>query len=300
MLRKLNRQLLTIVAKLLLLVSALSASSAYGEVTVVDDMGLRVTLKQPAQRIISLSPHSTEMLYSAGAGDKVVGVVSFSNYPEAATRLPQVGGYRQIDLEAVLALQPDLVVGWHSGNPKVAIERIRSLGIPVYLTEPRAIEQIATNLERLGSLTGSAFVAKAKAGDFRARLQFLQQTYQHRTPVSVFYQVWNEPLMTINGEHMINSLIELCGGKNVFSELPAIAPTISRESVLAANPEVIVASGMNEERPDWLDHWRKWSGLEAVRRNNLFFVPPDLLQRQTVRVMDGAEQLCSHLQTARR
>ena len=275
------------------------ATPVWAELSVIDDMGKTVTLKSPAQRIVSLSPHSTEMLFSAGAGDQVVGVVSFSNYPEAATRLPHVGGYRQIDLEAILALQPDLVVGWHSGNPKVAIDRIRGLGIPVYLTEPREIEQIATNLERLGVLADSAEQAKAEAMDFRARLQYLQKTYQHRKPVRVFYQVWNEPLMTINGDHMINSLIELCGGQNVFSDLAAIAPTISREAVLAADPEAIVASGMNEQRPDWLDHWRQWSGLEAVRRNNLFFVPPDLLQRQTVRVMDGAERLCRQLQTAR-
>ncbi|MEH6813592.1 MAG: cobalamin-binding protein [Motiliproteus sp.] len=276
-----------------------SVDSAVAEITVTDDIGSRVQLQQPTRRIISLAPHATEMLFSAGAGDQLVGVVSYSDYPEQAKTLPRVGGYRQLDLEAIIALQPDLVVGWHSGNSKESIERLKSLGVAVYLTEPKTLEQIASNLERLGKLTGTETIANSAALNFRTRLQSLQETYQGRSAVRVFYQVWNQPLMTINRNHLINHLIELCGGVNVFADIDAIAPTISRESVLAMNPEAIVASGMGEARPEWLDDWRSWPGLEAVRSNHLFFVPPDLLQRQTVRVMDGAEQLCQHLQTVR-
>ncbi len=288
---------------LLLVLLVFSAGPAAADpeqsLRVRDDTGRVVQLPRPAERIVSLAPHVTEMLYSAGAGELIVGAVSYSDYPPAAKAIPRIGGYRQLDLEAILALQPDLIVAWQSGNGDANLDSLRRFGIPVYLTEPRQLEQIASNIERLGTLTGSAQVAHAATVDFRRRLQTLQQRYRGSRPVRVFYQVWNEPLMTINGDHLINQLIELCGGVNVFAEVPAVAPTVSLEAVLARDPEVIVASGMGEQRPEWLDQWRHWPGLTAVKRDNLVFVPPDLLQRQTVRVMQGAELLCQALRVAR-
>lgn len=268
-------------------------------VTVRDDVGNTVELARPATRIVSLAPHVTELLFAAGAGAQVVGVVTYSDFPAEAQRLPEVGSYNNIDMERVAALRPDLVVAWSSGNRDAHLDKLRALGIPVYLNEPRTLDDVPRSLETLGKLAGSEVAAQRSADDFRARLATLESTYRERPRVRMFYQIWNQPLMTINDAHLISDVIRLCAGENVFGSLDQLAPRISEEAVLAANPEAIVASGMGEARPDWLDSWRRWPALDAVRHDNLFFVPPDLLQRHTPRILDGASQLCKQLDTAR-
>lgn len=272
---------------------------AGAEIRVADDAGREVVLQKPAMRIVSLAPHATELLFAAGAGEKIVGAVSYSDYPPAAEAIPRVGGYKSVDLERVLALQPDLVIAWHSGNGEPLIERLRALGLTVFASEPRRIGDIARSLERLGELAGSQRAADSAADKFRARHEALKQRYSERPPVSVFYQIWNRPLMTVNGEHLISQVIELCGGRNVFEKLPVLTPTVDVEAVLAASPEVIVASGMGEERPEWLGEWRRWGSLPAVKRDNLYFVPPSLIQRHSPRILEGAERLCLDLEQAR-
>lgn len=264
-----------------------------------DDGGNTVVLPHAATRIISLAPHVTELLFAAGAGAKVVGVVAYSDFPAEAQALPQVGSYNNVDMERVAALRPDLVVGWSSGNRDTHLEKLRALGIPVYLSEPHTLEDVARSLEALGTLAATEAVAQRAAHDFRTRLAALADAYRERPKVRMFYQVWNQPLMTINDTHLISDVIRLCAGENVFGSLDQIAPRISEEAVLAANPEAIIASGMGEARPDWLDGWRRWPTLEAVRHAHLFFVPPDLLQRHTPRILEGATQLCAHLDTVR-
>lgn len=272
---------------------------AHAGIEVVDDTGRTVTLKRPAQRIVSLAPHVTELLFAAGSGDRVVAAVTYSDYPPAARDLPRVGSYNRFDVERVLAFDPDLVVGWASGNPQASLERLRHLGLTLYVTEPRALESIADNLERLGHLAGTADTAAQAAQEFRARYRELRERFAGRPSLGVFYEIWNDPLMTVNGEHLISAIIRGCGGRNVFADLPAIAPRISVEAVLARDPEVIVASGMDEERPEWLDEWQRWPELTAVRRGNLFFIPPGILQRHTPRVLDGMAHLCRALEDAR-
>jgi iron complex transport system substrate-binding protein len=240
------------------------------------------------------------MLFAAGAGERVVGAVDYSDYPEAAQRIARVGGYTRIDLEAVAALRPDLVIGWQSGNREGDLARLQALGIPVYLSEPRNLEDVARNLERLGQLAASEPAAQAAASAFRARREHLAATYSARDKVRVFYQIWDRPLMTVNDHHLIADVIRLCGGANVFGEVAHLTPTIGVEAVLAANPEVIVASGMGEARPEWLDQWSRWPQLEAARRDNLFFIPPELIQRHTPRILDGAARLCGQVETARK
>jgi iron complex transport system substrate-binding protein len=286
----------SMVAGLLLLALAECGLAA---VVVTDDTGRRVELEQPARRIVSLAPHVTEMLYAAGAGDRVVAAVSYSDYPEAAKELPRVGAYNRFDIERVLAHEPDLVVGWQSGNPGVSLEKLRQLGTSLYITEPRSMEAIATNLERLGHLAGTAGAAADAAAEFRREYRALRGRYADRPPLDVFYEIWNDPLMTINGEHLISDIIRGCGGRNVFGDLPAIAPRISVEAVLARDPEVLIASGMDDERPEWLDEWKQWPELRAVRRDHLFFIPPNTLQRHTPRVLEGMERMCRVLEEAR-
>ncbi len=267
--------------------------------SVTDDSGATVRLERPAQRIVSLAPHATELLFAVGAGGRIVGAVEFSDYPEAARRIPRVGGYNRLDVERIVALRPDLVVAWQTGNPAGTLARLRQLGMAVFLSEPRELEDIASNLERLGRLTGNAAQARRAADAFRQGLARLQRRYRSLTPVSLFYQIWDQPLMTLNGEHLVSKLIRLCGGRNVFADLPALAPQVSLEAVLAADPEAIVISGRGEQDPAWRAQWQRWRSLRAVRRGNVFVIDPDIIQRHTPRVLQGAEVLCGYLQQAR-
>jgi iron complex transport system substrate-binding protein len=274
-------------------------SFAHADVSVVDDRGATVRLAQPAKHIVSLAPHITETLFAAGAGERIVGTVDYSDYPEAAKKLPRVGGYSRFDLEAVVALKPDLIVSFYSGNAPAHIEKLRGLGFPIYISQPNRIADVASEIERLGVLSGTSAVANVAAGQFRERLAGLQKRYAGLPAVRTFYQIWKQPLMTIGGKQIISDVVHLCGGENVFAALPTMAPTVTVEAVIAANPEAIVASGMGESRPEWLDDWKRWASITAVARDNLFFVQPELIQRHTPRLLDGAERLCQHLETTR-
>ncbi|MFH1872950.1 MAG: cobalamin-binding protein [Pseudomonadota bacterium] len=283
----------------LFLLCALAVLPARAEIVVTDVGGTRVRLAAPARRIVSLAPHITELVYAAGAGERMVGNVEYGDFPPAAAKLAKVGGYSRLDLEAIVALKPDLVLGWESGNLPAAIARLRALGFTVHLSQSNRIEDIAGELELIGKLAGTEAVAGAAATAFRQRYAGLAARYSQRPPVDVFYQIWKQPLMTVNGQQIISDAIRLCGGRNVFAALPILAPTVTVEAVIAANPEVIVASGMGDSRPEWLDDWRRWTTMAAVARDNLYFVPPELIQRHTPRILDGAEKLCAHLETAR-
>lgn len=286
--------------KTLLWLLALLAFAARAEITLTDDTGAPVRLPRPAERIVSLAPHVTETLFAAGAGGKIVGAVDYSDFPEAAKKIPRVGGYSRLDLEAIAAMKPDLAIGWASGNSPAHIEKLRALGLAVFLVQPRGLDDVAVNLERFGALAGTADVARPAAAQFRARLDKLRSRYVGRPPVRIFYQVWNQPLMTVGGGQIITDVIRLCGGENVFVDLKPLAPKVTVEAVLAADPEVIVASGMGEARPEWVEHWRQWPTLGAVRQDNLFFIPPDQIQRPTPRLLEGAARLCEQLEAARR
>ncbi|WP_417069429.1 cobalamin-binding protein [Niveibacterium terrae] len=269
-------------------------------ITVRDDSGQTVHLASAARRIISLSPHATELLYAAGAGERLIAVSAYSDWPAAARKLPSVGSYQALDLERIASLHPDLVVGWASGNPQPQIARLRALGIPVFLSEPRQIGQIAANLRTLSRLTGSAVAGEAAAKRFEAQITALQSRYSGRRTVKVFYEIWPQPLMTLNGQHMVSAAITLCGGENVFASLGPLAPTISQEAVLKARPELILTpSEAGQASAQALAEWKRWPQLPAVRYRNLASVDGNLLNRSGPRFADGAEQLCVALEAAR-
>ena len=281
------------------LLLTLASLPARAEIVVTDVGGTTIRLAAPARRIVSLAPHITELLFAAGAGDRVVGNVEFGEYPVAARTLPKVGGYSRLDLEAIVALKPDLVMGWESGNAPAAVSRLRSIGLVVHISQPNRIEDIAGELELVGKLAGVEASANKAAAAFRERYANLVARFSKRPPVDVFYQVWKQPLMTVNGNQIISDAIRLCGGRNVFAQLPVLAPTVTVEAVIAANPEAILASGMGDSRPEWLDDWKRWKTLTAVARDNLYFVPPELIQRHTPRILEGTEILCTHLEKTR-
>jgi iron complex transport system substrate-binding protein len=276
------------------------AQLAHAQVSVRDDYGNAVTLARPAARVVSLAPHLTEAAFAAGGGDRLVGAVEFSDFPPEAARLPRVGNEAGIRVEAVIALRPDLVIAWPNAGSRPQIDRIAAFGIPVYRSEPRSLEDVARTLEAIGALLGTSAAAREAARTFRRRVAELERAHAAKPPVRVFYQVWDRPLLTVSGAHLISKVMRLCGGVNVFADVPGIAPAVEREAVLAADPEAIVASGADESPPPWLDEWRRFPRLAAVARGNLFAIPPQLLQRHTPRILEGAAQLCALLDEVRR
>jgi len=284
---------------MLWLISVLISLDVLAGISVVDDVGKTIALQKPARRIISLAPHVTELLYAAGAGSRIVGAVEYSDYPEEAKRIPRVGSGFGFDMEAIVAMRPDLVIAWQSGNPSWQVARLGGLGFPVFMTEPRHLDDVADLLERLGRLAGTDATASGVAAQFRRHHAQLQARYSGRPRVTVFYQVLDASLLTINGRHLINDVIDLCGGENVFSGLPALTPRVDMESVLQKNPGAILASGHVPLWSTWRERWRAMPALSAVSRGNLFFIPPDLIHRHSPRIMQGAEQVCVALDKAR-
>jgi iron complex transport system substrate-binding protein len=275
------------------------ASVACADIEVVDSLGRELVLESPASRVISLAPHLTEVVFAAGAGTTLIGAASYSDYPEAARQIPRVGSSDNVSYEALVALNPDLVLAWRSGNGDDVIKRLEALGLTVYVDESKTLEDVPRSLRAVGQLTGNEDIAERAARAFMAQLNHLRATYSSRHAVSVYYQIWNEPLLTLNGEHLISDVVRLCGGHNVFADALALVSRISVESVIRADPQVIIASGMDKARPEWLDAWRAWSSMTAVQNNQLYFIPPDVLQRHTPRIIEGARLMCDQLQLAR-
>jgi iron complex transport system substrate-binding protein len=283
---------------LLLLLLAAAPVTAQG-LCAVDAFGREVCLSEPADRIVSLSPGATELVYSAGAGDQLVGAGAWSDYPPEARDLPRVGDSNRVDLEAILTLEPDLVIGWTDGNSRAQLDRLAELAVPVFWLAPRTFNDIAAAVETLGLLTDHQTLAEQRAGEFLADIRAIESQYDAARPVRVFYQVWDQPLMTVNDDELISKAIQLCGGTNVFGDLPRLVPRISVETLLTADPEVIVTAGRGESDQGWLQRWRDYPSLTAVASDNLFLVSPDLLQRATFRMLDGTRELCDLLEQAR-
>jgi|TARA_B110000196_G_scaffold97929_1_gene85092 iron complex transport system substrate-binding protein len=277
----------------------LSINVCASSISIIDDEGIEHTFDQPLQRIVSLMPHATELLFEVGAGDHVVGAVQYSDYPEAAKKIPRVGGYSALNIEAIVALKPDLLIAWPEGNRNRELDRLKALGLPILVSDPREFKDIANALFIYGKITDNNEQAAKAIETFNKKLTYLRNTYSEQEKVSVFYQVWNAPLMTQNGNTFISRAIEVCGGINIFSDLPMTNPQVSIESILIQDPQVIVASGMGQARPEWLDDWRQYKTLQAVEANQLYHIAPELFQRPTVRFLLGTEQLCEAMQKAR-
>jgi len=278
---------------------ALACGASQAAITVKDDAGNSVTLARPAQRVIAMAPHITELLFAAGGGDRVVGAMNYSDYPEAAKRVPLVGSDAQIDLERLVALRPDLLVVWQTGNTERQLSQLKSLNIPIFYSEPKKLDEVATSLTRLGQLLGTEAAAQAAAGEYRHKLARLTASYAQRPPVRVFYQIWEKPLFTLNGEHVVSDALRICGGRNVFAGLKVTAPSVSTEAVLQENPEAIIG-GEQHDGQSGINIWKPYKGMLAVQRGNLFMLDSELLVRAAPRIADGIAALCEKLETARR
>ncbi len=280
---------------LLFLLLAL-ASAARAEVRVTDDEGAQLVLRAPARRIVSIAPHLTELLFAAGAGDRVVAASEWSDYPDAARRLPRVGDAVLLDLERIVSLKPDLVVVWANGSSPQQLQRLRAAGLPVFSSAARGLPHIAATLRVLGRLAGTDAAAEARASAFERTLAGLRATYAQRRPLKVFYQIWHAPLMTVNASHPISEALELCGARNVFAGLPQLVPQVSAEAVVAARPDVIVTGRSETALSDGLELWRT---LKPLQRTPLITVNPDRMHRATDRMADGVRELCEKLDVVR-
>lgn len=268
-------------------------------VSVTDFTGHEVRLDHPARRIVALTPHLVENLFSAGLGERVVGAVRYSNYPPAARTIPRVGGYNSLSLEAIVARKPDLVVAWAEGGSPDIVKRLRALGIAVYVDDPRRLAGIARTLRDLGMLGDTERTADHAAAAFEHRIAALRKRYAHRRSVPLFWEVWSDPLRTLSNAGMTGAVIRLCGGRNVFGNAPTLAPQVSIESVIARNPQAIVASGVATSKPQWKTYWQQWPTIPAVAHDHFVTVAPDLISRPTVRLAAGAAELCHGLDRVR-
>jgi iron complex transport system substrate-binding protein len=288
-----NRLALGLMLSLVLLLGLLN--SAHSEITVVDDGAHTVTLTTAAQRVVSLAPHVTELLYAAGAGHTVVGVSSWSDYPPETKKLPIIADGNRLDLERIIDLKPDLVIAWKSGSNAHQIKRLKKLGLTIFESEPRSFEDIATSIERFAKLTGSTDGSHA-AKSFRENHERLKQRYIGKKSISIFYQIWPSPLMTLNDKHLVAEIFTLCGAVNVFGKLAPLTPSVSAEAVAKANPDAIL---MTDSEGSGLDRWRALPTLKASQRNNLFVINGTLVNRAGPRVLEGATQLCEKIEMAR-
>lgn len=263
----------------------------------MDDVGVELRLDKPVQRVVSLSPHLTELMYSIGAGDRLAGVVRGSDFPAEATALPEIGDASGLDFERIVRARPDLVLAWGSGNRSVDIVRLRALGLRVLVLEPQRLEDIPRHLRLLGDLTGLRGQAQAVAQEFEIRIDALRNRYAGRASVRVLFEIWHRPLFTVNGDHIISKVLELCAGRNVFTDLAQLAGEVSVEQVLVLDPDAIVVG--SEADDAGVKNWTEFSYLKAVRTGNVFTVSADMITRQTPRIADVAERMCADLDKAR-
>lgn len=280
----------------MILLALLLSGNLLAEVRLTDDLDNEVVLDQPAERIITLIPHATELMFDAGAGDRVVATVEYSNYPAAAQKIDRIGDYNNLNTEAIVALKPDLVIAFTSAPNMSDISRLKELGLTVFHSDPQSFTDIARTLRDFGRLTGMEDSAEQAATEFEAGIAELRDNYSNQQTLSVFYEVWHDPIFTLNGDSFISDIIELCGGRNVFADLAALSPQVSQESVFEKDPQVIVTSPSADGSES---HWYDWPQLQAVKNDALVTINPDDMHRPTPSLLTGANQLCRELDQLR-
>jgi iron complex transport system substrate-binding protein len=282
----------------IILFGMLTFQSSVAAITLPQANGDELTLPEPAKRIITLAPNLAELLFAAGAGEHLEAVVEYSNFPAQVADIQRVGDAFRIDLERIIELEPDLVVAWSSGNPQTALQKLEQLGIQVLQIEITRPEQIADTVEILARAAGSEDTGLLVAAQLRTKLEKLKIDNLNKSPVSFFYQVAARPLYTVNSQHIISQGIELCGGQNVFSELPALAPQVSLESVVLANPTVMIAAENKGEIPA-LEIWQDWPRLQAVKNDSMLYLSADQISQATPRFLDSIALACQFLDQTR-
>lgn len=254
---------------------------------------------QAQMRIIALSPHSVEMLYEIGAGDRIIGTLEYADYPEQALTIPRIGNFSGIQIEKVVELQPDLIIAWKSGNKSDDLDKLESLGFRIFYSHPEDIKGISDELIRLGDITGMQENARLAADKLTLSYQQLRQHYQDKEKISVFYQLWHDPLRTVGSDNWNQSLIEDCNGQNLFQDTDNEYPLVSLEQVLLRDPQVIIIPHHSGDVGAKTGMWQNWPQLQAVSKQRIFTIDGDLLHRFGPRAIEGLEALCQAIDSAR-
>ena len=276
---------------LVLLSSTLSCLAACSDRPVAE------SVDSTYSRVVTLAPNLTELVYAAGAGDTLVGASAYSDYPPEALSLPIIGDAFMVDQERLAVLQPDLLLVWQSGTPAHVVDELRRVGYNVEVIRTRSLEDVTSAVQRIGELTGYVEEAGQVAASFAHGLHSIRERYSELEDVRVFYQVSRRPLFTINGEHYVSDLINLCGGSNVFADLDDLAPSVDVEAVVERDPEAMLAS--SDAGEDAFDEWQRWPHIAANRYRNRFLMPADAIGRATPRLLLAAQAVCDALQDAR-
>jgi iron complex transport system substrate-binding protein len=272
-------------------------TSTAASITLKDDLDRTVELKQPAQRIVTLAPSLTELVFSVGAGSRVVGVSAYSDYPPEAKKLPQVSTAAAFSIEAIAALKPDLVLAWRDSVRREDIERLTSLGAVVFVAHSRNFEDVPRLLVAIGALAGTD--GAKPAAEYQAKLARVRRDYAGRPKLTAILEIWNRPLTTIAGRHFMNEALEICGATNVFQDLPGIAPVVPWEEVYRRDPQVVVGASSAASLEEFRANWRERPTLAAVQSDRLVFVDADRIQRLTARTPDGIADLCQAIARVR-
>jgi iron complex transport system substrate-binding protein len=281
---------------LLLFCATLQAAIPF---TVTDASGTQVVFATPPQRIISLAPNLTELAYAAGMGSHMVAVTAYSDYPQQAKQLPQVGDAFRLDWERLVALKPDLVLAWGSSLSLRDRATFEKLKLKVLVLEPRRLDDIPKVLRLLGRVAGTEPAAEAAAHAFVQQLDTLRRQYAGRTKVRAYFQIAAAPLLTVNDAHIISDVLRLCGAQNVFAAVPLLTPAISNEALVKENPQVMLAVAATYEQEEETKRiWRELP-LIAVRQGRMAFIHPDLISRSTPRILLGAKRICEQIESAR-
>ncbi|AEG31343.1 cobalamin-binding protein [Thiomicrospira cyclica] len=292
-----NAYKLRLLAAGLLLVALVSLTSF--STTAAAQIDAEITAERPITRIISLAPSLTELIYSAGAGDYLVGAVSYSDYPPEAQRIPRVGDFNALNIERIIKLKPDLILSWQSGTSARDTQRLKQLGLPLLIHDTQQLDDIPKLIAEIGQLTGQQDTANTETERLRYQLNTLRQKYEHASAVSVFYQVWHQPLITVNGAQFMGQAIAICGGVNIFADQMALAPHVSREAVINENPDVILLGGKTANQQAWLSQWQTLPFLAASQNQHIYLLDSDQYQRPTARLIDSLDALCQLIDHAR-
>jgi iron complex transport system substrate-binding protein len=277
---------------LLCLASVPALSATTPGVSVVDDTGRTVTLARTPQRIVSIAPGATEMLFAAGAGERVIATVEFSDEPAEAKSVPRIGDAEAIDMERLVALRPDVVVVWEGGSNVAQVNRLERLQVPLYRHKVEKLADIPASLRRLGDLAGTRAVADKAALDVESRLARLQKLYGKSSNPTVLLEVWNRPIYTVGGSHMMTDSLRLCGARNVFADLKEQGPSVDMEAVIGRDPAIIVAVAPPGVGAEWLAEWKRFGTMRAVKNGRLIVLEDQRLSRLGPSTVSGTEALC--------
>ena len=255
-----------------------------------------------AQRIIALSPHSVELLFALGVGDRIIGTTEFADFPEAANKIERVGGYHGFQTERIVELQPDLIVAWEGGNRSEDLDLFEKLELPVYRSETKRLRHIAVELKALGELTSTEEKAAVLIKYFHDNLDSLSKQNKDKQKISFFYQLWSAPIRTISTGSWINEMLEICGGKNIINDPEVDYPQISLETVLLNEPQVIIIPANHGHDNGKLSglNWKEWPEIPAVKNNHIYRINGDILHRFSLRVIEATQTLCRTFDTIRK